>query len=82
MKVKILVACVVPGEDVKAGDVVDVPEPIAQRLIGMGRAVEFTEPARVPLPETIQTREPAVEMRDPETQPQKPVRRKSSSPEA
>ncbi len=35
MKVKILVACVVPGEDVKAGDVVDVPEPIAQRLVRM-----------------------------------------------
>lgn len=65
MKIKIIEDCAANAEHLSAGQSVDLPEPVAIKLIGLGRAKKDDAPP-VNIQE-IQVREPVVESRDPET---------------
>lgn len=69
MKVRILQSCLASGSHQEAGTVVDLPDPVALSLVRTGRAALTNASAT---PEDIETRTPAVEVRDP-----KPSRKKS-----
>lgn len=71
MKIELLESVVVRGHaGAKVGDVLEVLPNLGAELIGMnlGRAVETSEA----VPEAIQSREPVIESRDPETPPAPP----------
>ena len=68
MRVRLLRATIIKDwPDITPGAVLDLPDPIAVGLIATGRAVRVNDA------ETIQTREPHVETRDPEIQQQTPA---------
>lgn len=43
MEIKIIISCIVKGETKAVGEVGDFGESINRTLMGMGRAIEYTE---------------------------------------
>ena len=66
MMIRLTQSTVVKGcPGVIVGDVINVPDNVARDLIAFGVGVEFKPEAKTE-PAVIETREPAVETRDPE----------------
>lgn len=69
MRIKLLKSVIVNGcSGALRGDVIEAPEGVAGQLVATGAAVEVRAEklkAEALKPETVQTREPAAETRDP-----------------
>ncbi len=68
MKIRLLLPVMIKGHpEAKVGHVIEIPSGEAGALLGMKAAEEVLEENLPPVPPLVETRDPVIEHRDPET---------------